>query len=551
MTSRATIPLLHDGSLPPVALLVQWLTHITDPATACIHIEQMPPGNGSLPDLFAGAGIRQVSLSRPPISGPFRWDGWAGGRVFVLCDDEKNEDTNNLPIHHGDLPNDLPLDHADLGVLGLIDHARLEDANAVTHRENTTSGAVWEQIIHAISTEGTFQAPNIPPLAHQGTPFTSNHLGAWNPLPFARRAVISWPVPAGTPPWGLRDASGARHPVQVVEGPLGREILTSLSLEALAATDFAPLFDPVPPCHWEVTRTVIDNGRVRAELDPLGQIVRLCTDGRFVDWSGPALQPLVNGLPFSGQTTTTVLEEGPARARIAVNRVGPSGQLHVMYTLHAHDEVLRVAVSWNGEHEISLDFPTTNRSAPMEVAGDLASWLVKQRHDLRVPDRPLIPGIRWARIHDRDDAGLAIIGSRPLTVSALNGRMTIHVHRTASFALCENARPNSALTLSCLSLSLATPHRAATSHVLPGAFRLVGGHTVPWWVRRPEGWRGELLLGQQELRRSRTQLFIADCQEVQRCDLRGTVLQAVARSADGDSYDIDMAGGGLTLIRWR
>ena len=548
MASRSTIPLLHDGSLPPVALLVQWLRNIIDPETTCIHIEQMPPGNGSLPDLFAQAGIRHVSIHRPPTTRPFRWDGWAGGRVYVHVE---NDITNDLPIHHGDLPHDLPLDHVDHGVLGFIDLARLEDANAVAHRDNSTGGAVWLHILHAIGADGTFESPNVPPLANHGAATNANQLGAWNPLPFARHAVVSLPIPSGTPPWGLCDARGARHPVQIVEGPIGRELLTTIKLDALAATVFEPLFDPVPSCHWEVTRTVIDNGRVRAELDPLGQIVRLCTDGRFVDWSGPALQPLLNGLPFSGQVTTTVLEEGPVRARIAVNRVGPRGQLHVMYTLHAHDDILRVAVSWNGESEIVLDFPTTNRSAPLEVAGDLASWLVKQRHDVRIPDRPLIPGVRWARLHDDNHAGLAIIGSRPLTMSALSGHITVHVSRTANFALVENARSVNAIPLSCLSLSLATPHRAAATGVLPGLFRLEGGQTVPWWVRRPDGWCGEILLGQQAHARSRTVLYLSDCTEVQRCDLRGTVVQKLTPTPDGDGYEIDLLGGGLTLIRWR
>jgi hypothetical protein len=336
--------------------------------------------------------------------------------------------------------------------------------------------------------------------------------------------------------------------VQVVEGPLGRELLTSVHLGALESVTFEPLFDPVPGSHWEVSRTVIDNGHVRAELDPLGQVVRLCCDGRFVDWSGPALQAMVDDLPLAGSTTTTVLEDGPVRGRIAVTRTSERGTLHLTYTVHAHEAVLRISATWDGEADLRLLCPTMVRAAPLEVGAELSGWNVPQ-HTIAGREAMMpIAGLRWARLCEADRRGVAMLGLRPMTVSALGGRLSLHVERTASIALCESSWPTTVPGIAQQALALGTPARAVAVAIAP-VLRLVGDGVVPWWIGRPADWRGELLLGQPHGLRGRCTLYVAASEAVRR-DLRGGVT-ALRRTPEGDGFEIDLTAGDVAAVRWR
>lgn len=543
MSIPPVLPLMADGTLPPVSFLMRWLSRVGEREIQVIRLERLPPGNGALPDLLASAGIQTVHLGRNPLTIPFRWEGWAGGRVLV---DAENAESW-LSLHHGELPWSALDGNVDQALGGLLDLARLEDANAASQGVAAGHGAAWDHLLDTFSRDGGTQAPRIPPLAGHGAAVADGRLGAWNPLAFARRAVVALPAPRGTPPWGLVDQRGVRSPVQVVEGPIGRELLTSVQLGALEAVSFEPLFDPVPGCHWEVNRTVIDNGRVRAELDPLGQIVRLCCDGRFIDWSGPGLQALVDDLPLSGAATTTVLEDGPVRGRIAVTRTGEQGTLHLTYTVHAHEAVLRVSATWDGNGELRLVCPTMVRAGALELGGELAGWQVPQ-HAIagREPMTP-ITGLRWARLCEADRHGLAVLGLRPLTVSAFAGRLSLHVERTASVALCESVWPSPAPSIGQLALALATPGRAAATATAP-TLRLIGD-AVPWWIRRPAGWRGELLLGSQHGLRTRCVLQ-TDGTSAERVDARGRGT-ALRRTSDDDGFEIDLGPGELATVRWR
>jgi hypothetical protein len=564
MAHRLAFPLLHDGSLPPIGLLCQWLRRIPEPQETVVTFDAIPPGNGSLPDLLASAGIQRVALTKAHFPQEFRWDGWAGGRVVVNAESF----TDLMPVHVGDLPSDAPLDHLDFSLLDLVDLARLEDANAASQAASQASttpasshhgSAAWDAILAAIKSDGSWQAPTIPPLTRHGAHLAHDTFSVWNPLPIQRRALAALPLLSGTPPWGFRASDGARYPVQIVEGPLGRELLTTVTLGGLAATTLEPLFDPVASGHGEISRTVMDNGRVRVELDPLGHIIRLCCDGRFIDWSGPAMHPLFDGLPLSGTATTTILEDGPVRFRLSIQRHNAAGQLTITYSLHAGESELHVGVSWNGENEIILDLPTMQRAVPAEISGDMTSWLIRQRRDAREQDAALIAGIRWARLVDADGHGLALAAGRPLTVSFHNGHVRVHVARSASFILTENARGNNVLDLGNLSLSLSLPHRAASVHTMPSVCRCFsgqtsgqgGGQVVPWWIRRPVGWLGEILLVQQRLCKTRATLFIPGATTVERCNLREQTLHNIPLNADGDGYDVDIASGGFALIRWR
>jgi hypothetical protein len=543
MSTSPGLPLMTDGTLPPIAFFVRWLSRMAGRGVRTVHLDRLPPGNGSLPDLLAGAGIQTIRLGRNPASRPFRWEGWSGGRVLI---DSDGGDAA-LPLHHGELPWSATEGDIDQALTGLIDLARLEDANAATRGAIAGHGAAWDHLLDSFSHDADFQAPRVPPLAGHGAAVADGRLGAWNPIALARRAVVALPAPRGTPPWGLLDQRGVRSPVQVVEGPVGRELLTSVQLGALEAVSFEPLYDPVPGSHWEVNRTVLDNGRVRAELDPLGQVVRLCCDGRFVDWSGPALQALVDDLPLSGTTTTTVLEDGPVRGRIAVTRTGEQGTLHLTYTVHAHEAILRVAATWDGAGELRLVCPTMVRAAALELGGELAGWQVLQ-HAIAGREAMLpIAGLRWARLCEADRHGLAVIGMRPFTAAASGGRLSIHVERTASVALCESAWPSASSSICQLALALATPARAAAA-ATPPTLRLVGD-AVPWWIRRPVDGGGELLLGQPHGLRTRCLLQV-EAVTAERVDAHGRCTP-LRRTGDDDGFEVDLGPGDLAVIRWR
>jgi hypothetical protein len=397
----------------------------------------------------------------------------------------------------------------------------------------------------------------MPPMAAHAASGDGTQLGAWNPLPFTRHLVASLPMPKGTPPWGIEDHRGARHPVQVVEGPIGRELLTELRLDALECSRFTPLADPVAGSHWEVSRTVLDNGLVRAELDPLGQLVRFCCAGRFCSLSAPALHPLVDGLPLSASAATTVLEVGPVRARVAVSRSGREGSLHIIYTLHAHEQVLRVSASWHGSDDLVLDHPTTYRGASLRVGGELAGWQVEQSASVLSPRAAAQRAVRWALLAEAAGQGLAVCAGRALSLAAHAGHLFVQVDRATSYALFVDDQAGTPFSPARTALSLAVPGRSFTGEAaLPGAFRLQGAdHLVPWWTSRPNGWAGELLLAESEGRRARATLSLTSggpsIREAWRVDASGKALDALPATAEGDGFEIDASANEILIVRWR
>lgn len=546
MSTSPALPLMADGTLPAVPFLLRWLARcVAEHDVHQVRMERLPPGNGALPDLLASAGIQVLMLGHNPIGRPFTWKGWSGGRVLVGSDDPQVVQD----LHHGELPWSADAGALNLDLRDALAAARLEDARAVSSNAGDTDhGATWDHLLDAvISTNGTPPA-SAPCISPHAVAAAIGHLGAWNPLALARRTVVTLPTVVGKMPQGLSDQRGVRHPVQLVDGPNGGELLVSVQLGALESVIFAALDEAVPGCHWEVSHAVIDNGRVRAELDALGQVTRLCCDGRFVDWSGPALQAMVGDVPLGGTAHIRVLEQGPVRARIAVTRVGERGTLQLIYSVHAHEPLLRVSASWQGDAGLRLDCPTLVGAAPLEVGGELAGWHLPQHARAECPTMSPLAGLRWARLCELDRQGLALLGVQPMTVSAVAGRLSLHVAHAAEIALTESAWPANAPGIAALALALSTPAQLTSVTSAP-VLRLVGGDVVPWWIGRPSGWRGELLLGQPHGQRTRCTLYVAAKEAVRR-DLRGGET-AVRRTSDGDGFDIDLVAGELVTIRWR
>jgi len=498
--------------------------------------------NGALPGLLRLGGISRAVIHQPlGASSALRWDGLGGGRVAV--NDAADED----PIHHGPLPvGAWPAAIGDDGLHAAVELARLEDASAVIGRG---AGAAWDPLV-ALAKAGRATRP--PPASARGR--GGEGYAAWNPLPFARRMVAALPLADARVPWALiHRASGALHPVQVVEGPAGRELLVELELGGLAGLALEAVDDPAPGVAWEISEDVLDNGMVRAELDVFGQVQRLCFAGTFVEVAGPLVRPTLEGVPLGGAPAVVrVLEDGPVRARVAVTRDTGAGMMHVTYTLHAHEALLRVNVAWDGDVSagFAVEHPTLLRHHDLLVAGELASERREQSASVLRPLPALSRGCRWAALPDGHDGGLVALAARPFAAGARGGVLVLAGHRGAlAYALGDLARCDPARA----ALAVAVPGRASTADGdLAPTLRLAGGDGVaPLWIRRPDDASAELLLVEQRQRRSRLWLQpTVAIAEAWRVDARGRPLGVVPRTPDGD-LQIDLTPGELALVRWR
>ncbi|MCS6970642.1 MAG: hypothetical protein NZ552_06500 [Planctomycetes bacterium] len=542
----AVLPMLPDGALPPLRLLLSW---VASRGQGPLQLTRVPAGNHVLPDVLRLGGVQTLEVPAAPY---IRWEGAGGSRVLLHAPGAVLDDAEPV-LHCGALPVAVAAAAGDsAALLSHLELARLQDASAAV---GVGSGAAWEWLV-AQDWSRLPPAPSLSELAAARADDQEEGLGVWNPLPLARRCLIEFPALGEPAPWSLVDDRGARHPVQLIENERGRRWLVELPLSPLAGTTLRPCEEPAPGAHWEVSPAVIDNGRVRAELDQLGQIVRLCWDGNFADLAGPACAPLDDDLPLTGAARIAVLEEGPVRARLAVRRESPRGELELIYSLHAHEDCLRVQASWTGAQPCWIDHATAQRAADLLLAGEGARWRLAQAAHAWNPPMPPTPGVRWANLADTAGKGLAIAAGRPLVICAEAGHLRVRVSRNASWALAAPQRPRGALSLGQLAEHLTIggwPLPAGLD--VPRPFRLAElGSLTPLWVSRPAGWDGELLLAEQAGARARAWLLphadpsAGECWQV---DARGRLLTPCPLSGDGDGWQLDAAPGQLLLVRWR
>lgn len=539
------LPLMPDGSLPPAMLLLRWLArHGRETLSAA----SLPPGNHVLPDLLRLGGVAELELADAPRP-CLRWEGAGGARLLVRRPGDATP-AEDAALHCGALPALAGFAGWDPGALmSLYELARLEDASAAV---GAGEGAAWDGLLAAGRWATEASRPPVAALTGRG----GEGLGAWNPLALARPCLVALQPNGARAPWSLGDDAGARHPVQPTEGAMGPVWLVQVPLGPLGGTTLTPHDDPAAGSHWEVSERVIDNGRVRVELDPLGQIARLCWDGVFADLSGPACAPAVDGMPLPGPAEVGVLEDGPVRARVGVRREGPEGRLDLVYTLHAHEDHVRVAATWSGARECWIDHATAQRAADLLLAIEGARWRVSQAASALEPPMEPTPGIRWASLADTAGKGIAIAAGRPLCAHAHAGHLRVLAAPSAAWAIAAPRRPAGALALGQLAEHLAVPGRSLPAGVtVPRPFRLAElGSLVPLWAGRPAGWDGELLLAEQAGARTRAWLLPqappprgAECWKV---DARGARLAPCPPSPEGDGWLIDAAPGEVALVRW-
>jgi len=530
-----SLPLLPTGALPPAIAVLRWLASL--PPSSTVEIPLLPQLNAGLPDLLALGGIAQISGPEMPAP-PFRWHGAvgevaAGGHVVA-----------HGASHRGSLPGGESLVGDDSGLLGLLDLARLGDASAVVDGED---GANWAPIVSVMT--GRQTAPRLAPMAGRHGASDQRVLGAWNPLPFPRTAVVSLQVGTAKP-WAFATDDGAVHPTQMVEGTDGPEMIVALPLAALAASGLTPIDDPVAGVHWEVSETVLDNGRVRAEFAPDGGLVRLCVDGVFAEPSSPLLRAVHAGSPLTGAVRIEIAESGPVRARLVMTREVDRGLLRITCSLHAHESCLRISVLWTGSGSVWIEHPTRHQTAGLVLAGETSPTHQVQMARITDPGGGSIAGVRWAVLADPGGRGLAVVAGRGQTCEVRDGVLSISAGPLASYALSMGG-PQSGPDLARLAQHLATPLRSSTvDQARPAPFRLQGSGLVPLWVSRPAGCLGELLLADFSLTRGRLFMTTSHGEHLDKIDARGNVLAPMTRNPDGE-WVIDHQPGEILLVRWR
>lgn len=338
--------------------------------------------------------------------------------------------------------------------------------------------------------------------------------GAWNPLPFARRCMISMPIGSDPAPRAFIDENGARFPAQIA----GSDVLMELPLGALECRKLQPLPDPVAGCHWEVSARVIDNGHVRAELDDAGCVERLCVEGEFIALAGPLAQSSV-----TDAAKVSVIECGPVRARVLAQR----GNLRLTYTLLAHDIALRVDAAWSGSGELRLAHPTQH------VRADL------------------ILGENWAALRERGGRGLAAVNGGAWTVSNTDGSLLVRGNALTYALTTVRSACDAGFGLMAQGLAVSGCPGPGASVVPAFRWSELGG-IVPTWIRKPDGWRGEVSLREEYGRQTRAYFYPTDqtVREMSRMDAKGFA-SPVDRTPEGDGFQIDVQAGEAVNLRWR
>ncbi len=544
------IPLTEDGCLPPLPILLTWLRRAARSGTEAVALTRLPYGNSCLPQLLHLAAIPRLICDHPDLPQCWIWEGAAGSRVQVTRGDDAQ---TGGPIHRGPLPCDPARPRRRSARWDVsVDNGRLADAAATVGYALPTD---WDAVVDLVDRpDGERRTRSSDRLRHAH----DAALRAFNPLPLERSCIVDLPLEGAPAPWAVTDAHGLNAPVQVIEGPFGPQMLTSLRLAPLECRDLIPLDDPVAGPHWEVDTHCLDNGRVRAEFDDRGLIVRLCIDGRFQPITAPMPAPLLRGVPLAGTASVSVVESGPVRARLGVTWDLDDAVLRLTYTLHAAESCLRIAATWSGEQDappLELDHATTWRDGHLRCGGEAGIEILAQNPSVTEPRPQHRHGCRWAWIGDPPgSAGLAVAGMHPLQVSALGGHLRLSVPGTVTYALADARRDHDQLGLAQLATALALPPQPADD-VPPRAASVrlsVGQNLVPVWTRQIEDGSAETVFAESEGRQGRALLFplARASKDASLVDLKGRIIQSLEPTPEEDAWVIDYRPGEICIVRW-
>jgi alpha-mannosidase len=260
----------------------------------------------------------------------------------------------------------------------------------------------------------------------------------FNPLPFARTAVVE--LPAGAEPGGLHQTVGS-----------GRARRT-LALAQLAPLASAPPGARTPVVPATAAANLLDNGLVRAVFDRSGRLARLSVAGEDLLLDGPAdlrlyadhpaqfdawdidHAALRNPVAAGPALALKVVESGPLRAVLRGEApLGAASALVVDYVLEAGSRWLKVemAVRWAEDHRLlkfhlptgyrgrlarfGAPFGSIQRPQACGVAADEAMWEV--------------PAQRWAAVTDETGRGLAVVTEAKYGFSCKDGNLGLSLLR--------------------------------------------------------------------------------------------------------------------------
>jgi hypothetical protein len=463
----------------------------------------MPPYTAAVPDMLRLAGISAISVPGAPAC---RWIGQGGGEVAL------NGPGVDGRVHRGHLA-------FARGISAPADHieddwdARLDDAETLLNVKPDENG--------------DFHTLNV--------------------LPWRRRACAH-----------LRPLS----PDRPDDDPI-----ISVELEAGAVTCLDPQQAGAPGARWEVSATVLDQGRVRAEFDAAGRVARLCWNNVFAQplapWPSGIAGPmdrrdLLMDAGAAASEATCNLQDPPWSASVVFGRQIGDGRLSISYGLGAHDDALEIFAAWQGSGPLTLRHPTLHCGAQLECGDERSRWTVPQAASaLGEPVR--VHGLRHAALAAGDGRGLCLVFSRPTTVVAWDGDLRIEIQPGDSirYALIAAQRPPEALTRLQSAVGFRYHHHPITgtlaSPVRPVRPVLPAGVEALWWCGVP-AWDGEILLVEQSLATARAYLFVPAGKRpgrASRVDARGNVLAEVEPTREGDGWVVDLDPGMIALVRWR
>jgi len=305
-------------------------------------------------------------------------------------------------------------------------------------------GLVYEQMnpeLDAIASEHRVAA------TAELTGKADGHL-VFNPLPVPRSVVVELPAARS---W--RDADGAALPVQSVGEGRRKRSLVAVDLPALGSRRLLPGNVAAVVEGMHATPRRLDNGRVAADFDAAGRLVRLSVDGAPLALSGPARFVLYHdrpanfdawdidhyvlkgGVAVAEPLELTVVESGPVRAVLRGSAaIGAASRMTVDWILEAGSRFLKVeaAVDWREDHQLlKFHVPTAYRGRCARFGAPFGSIERPQLPGIQSDEAMWeVPGSRWAAVSDDDGGGLALCSEAKYGFSCRDGDLGLSLLRS-------------------------------------------------------------------------------------------------------------------------
>ena len=509
------LPYGDNGALPPSPVLLALLRH----GESICESDCLPHSNGLLPDLLHLADINQLTIHAEGLQEAWTWSGLGNQQITVNATDSDDL----LPLVSGSQIHYQEGTHGRSVRKSCLNTLRQLDAYAVCSDTEASSPQQWEQLWNGEQVE-------MPPIT--GSVY-ADHFPIWNPLAIQRQGTVHIPLGSRQAPWALVDDEGRQYPVQVVEGPLGRDMLVSCDLGPLACKHLTAIDDPVSGAHWEANEHCLDNGRIRAEFNQQGLINRLCIDGQFQALSAPMPQPYHQGLPLLGKANVSVLEAGPVRSHIGVTIDCGTSILRIDYRMYVDEPMIHITTSWQGlDGEVHIELPTLFRSGYMRC-GSSTDFRLDPTPHLGHHQAPWRIGMRWAVLGDPlGHDGIAVISADAIDVQGESGKLRLR-HSSSISCTITTAEANLAHQAESISCPFLLSEHLPAQQPL---FRLCDAPSLcAYWIR-PHNDGFIIHVQETQGLRGRAQFFGLEQYTLWRCKDDGTLEEQLTQNKEGDAH---------------